>query len=300
MSVMTDQTALPPVPGFVDLHARLAAGETLYGSFAGLGSPVATEIMARAGFDWLIIDLEHGAGTESDLLANLHAMGATPTAALVRPQSGERLRIGRALDLGAHGIMVPRVDLPEQAREAISFMRYPPDGVRGLALSTRGAGLGELGHTRGPGDQPRASSASSRSSRRARSSTPPRSPPSMASTSCSSARPTCRTASGVPGRFDDPDYLDALEPRRAAAEAAGQGAGILLRDASSLPRHRELGFRFIGLGSDGAFIADGARAVLAATRAWTGLEPVALSPRPPPRAASPVRAPRAVGARSGR
>ena len=144
---MTDQTALPPVPGIVDLHARLAAGETLYGAFAGLASPVATEIMARSGFDWLIIDLEHGAGTESDLLASLHAMGATPAAALVRPQSGERLRIGRALDLGAHGIMVPRVDLPEQAREAISFMRYPPDGARGLALSTRGAGLGELGHT---------------------------------------------------------------------------------------------------------------------------------------------------------
>ena len=74
-------------------------------------------------------------------------MGATPAAALVRPQSGERLRIGRALDLGAHGIMVPRVDMPEQAREAISFMRYPPDGARGLALGTRGAGLGELGHT---------------------------------------------------------------------------------------------------------------------------------------------------------
>ena len=52
-----------------------------------------------------------------------------------------------------------------------------------------------------------------------------------------------------------------------AAEAAGKAAGILLRDARALPRHRDLGFRFIGLGSDGAFIADGARAVLAGTRA---------------------------------
>src|SRR4029450_5836166 len=77
----------------------------------------------------------------------LLALGATDAAALVRPQSGERLRIGRALDLGAHGIMVPRIDLPDQARAAVSYMRYPPDGVRGLALSTRGAGAGELGHT---------------------------------------------------------------------------------------------------------------------------------------------------------
>ena len=144
---MTEAPSPTPVPGIVDLHPRLQAGETLFGTFAGLGSPVATELIGRAGFDWVIIDLEHGAGTESDLLANLHALGATTTAALVRPQSGERLRIGRALDLGAHGIMVPRVDRPDQAREAVSFMRYPPDGGRGLALSTRGAGLGALGHT---------------------------------------------------------------------------------------------------------------------------------------------------------
>ncbi len=79
---MTDPT-LPPVPGLVDLHGRLRAGETLFGTFAGLGSPIATELVARAGFDWLIIDLEHGAGSEADLLANLHAVGATHTAALV-------------------------------------------------------------------------------------------------------------------------------------------------------------------------------------------------------------------------
>ena len=64
----------------------------------------------------VIIDLEHGAGTEHDLLASLLAVSTTPTTALVRPQSGERLRIGRALDHGAHGMMIPRVDLPEQAR----------------------------------------------------------------------------------------------------------------------------------------------------------------------------------------
>ena len=71
---------------------------------------------------------------------------------------------------------------------------------------------------------------------------------------------------GVPGRFDDPGYLAALERVTTAAEDAGKAAGILLRNASALPRHRELGFRFIGLGSDGAFISDGARAVLDAAR----------------------------------
>jgi 2,4-dihydroxyhept-2-ene-1,7-dioic acid aldolase len=72
---------------------------------------------------------------------------------------------------------------------------------------------------------------------------------------------------GIPGRFDDARYLLALERVAAAAEGAGKATGILLRDASALPRHLELGFRFIGLGSDGAFIADGARAALAHARA---------------------------------
>lgn len=263
---MIDQSALPSVPGLVDLHTRLRAGETLYGTFAGLGSPVATEMVARAGFDWVLIDLEHGAGSEADLLANLHAMGATRAAALVRPRSGERLRIGRALDLGAHGIMVPRIDLPEQAREAVSWMRYPPDGSRGLALSTRGAGLGELGHIDVQAINQRIFGIIQIES------------PSAVEHAAEIAAidgvdvlfvgPTDLSHSlGIPGRFDDAIYLEALRHVATTAEAAGKAAGILLRDATALPRHRELGFRFIGLGSDGAFIADAARAVLAGARA---------------------------------
>jgi 2-keto-3-deoxy-L-rhamnonate aldolase RhmA len=265
MSGMTESTAATPVPGIVDLRSRLQARETLFGTFTGLGSPVATELVARAGFDWLVIDLEHGAGTEGELLANLHAVGATPTAAIVRTQSGERLRIGRALDLGAHGIMVPRVDLPEEAREAISYMRYPPEGRRGLALSTRGAGLGELGH----GEVQAIN-------RRILGVIQVESPSAVEHASEIAAidgvdvlfvGPTDLSHSlGLPGRFDDPVYIGALERVVAAAEGAGVAAGILLRDARALPRHRELGFRFIGLGSDGAFIADGARAVLAGAR----------------------------------
>jgi 2-keto-3-deoxy-L-rhamnonate aldolase RhmA len=72
---------------------------------------------------------------------------------------------------------------------------------------------------------------------------------------------------GIPGRFDDPEFEGALRQVVAATEAAGKVAGILLRDARSLADHVALGFRFIGLGSDAAFVADGARAVLAAARA---------------------------------
>src|SRR5512146_379938 len=143
---MTAHDTPTPVPGFTNLRTRILGGEVLFGTFVVLGSPTAAEICGRAGFDWVIIDLEHGAAHESELLTSLYAVGTTPATPLVRPRSADRLRVGRVLDLGAHGVMIPRIDLPEQAAEVISFMRYPPDGTRGLALSPRGAGLGELGH----------------------------------------------------------------------------------------------------------------------------------------------------------
>ena len=261
---MTDPT-LAPVPGLTDLRRRIHAGETLFGTFLGLASPVAAEIAARAGFDWVIIDLEHGSGTETDLLASLLAVGTTPTAALVRPQSLERIRIGRALDHGAHGLMIPRVDAPEQAREAISFMRYPPDGVRGLALSTRGAGLSERRHadvrsineqlvgiiqieSRGAVEHADEIAA-------------------IDGVDVLFVGPTDLShALGVPGQFDHPDYLAASERTVAAAHAHGKATGILLYDPAALRRHLELGFRFVGLGSDGSFVAQGARAMVRAAR----------------------------------
>jgi len=263
MSGMSDQDALAPVPGFVDLRTRLLAGQTLYGSFAALGAPVVTEILARVGFDWLMIDLEHGLGSESDLVANLHAMGASRTAALVRPQSAERLRIGRALDLGAHGLMIPRMDTPAEVREAISFMRYPPDGRRGLALSTRGAGLGERTHADVRSINPHVFGIIQIES------------PSAVEHAAEIAAidgvdvlfvgPADLSHSlGVPGRFDAAAYLAAIAHVATVAEAAGKAAGILLYDPATVAPHRELGFRFIGLGADAAFVVNGARAILAA------------------------------------
>jgi 2-keto-3-deoxy-L-rhamnonate aldolase RhmA len=253
------------VPGFTDLRRRIRAGEALFGTFLGLASPVAAEICARAGFDWVIVDLEHGSGSESDLLTSLLAIETTATTAIVRPQSGERMRIGRALDLGAHGLMIPRVDVPDQAREAISFMRFPPDGVRGLALSTRGAGLGERSHAdvRGINEhlvgiiQIESASAVEHAAEIA----------ALDGADVLFVGPTDLSHSlGIPGQFTSPVYKAALETVVSAANAAGKATGILLRDVATLPRHLELGFRFIGLGSDDAFVAEGARAMVRAAR----------------------------------
>jgi 4-hydroxy-2-oxoheptanedioate aldolase len=247
-----------------DLRSRIRAGETLIGVFSDLASPLAAELCGRAGFDWIVLDLEHGAATESDLLALLYAVGTTPMAPIVRPQSAERLRVGRALDLGAAGIMLPQLQSAAAVREAASYLRYPPVGQRGVALRTRGADMGALAH----GDvarvvnervvgivQVEARGAVESADEIA----------GMEEVDVLFVGPADLShALGVPGRFDDPAYLEAIGTVVAACERHGKAAGILIYDAAVLSRHLELGFRFIGLGSEGSYVSAGARAMLAA------------------------------------
>lgn len=249
----------------VSFRERILRGDLLVGTFLNLGSPVAVELAGRAGFDWLLIDLEHGSGTEADLLLQLYAALATGVTSLVRVEGSARLRFGRALDLGAPGIMVPRLETIAEVREAVSFLRWPPDGIRGVALSTRGAELGGLTHKE----------VATRSRRH---------PlivqvenPMMVELAAEVAAidgvdvlfvgPTDLSHSlGVPGDFADATYQAALRTVVAGATSAGKSAGILLRRLDDLERHFDLGFRFIGIGSDSAFIADGAAAAVARAR----------------------------------
>ncbi|MEX2184432.1 MAG: aldolase/citrate lyase family protein [Chloroflexota bacterium] len=247
-----------------DLRSRIHAGETLIGVFSDLASPLAAELCGRAGFDWIVLDLEHGAATEGDLLALLYAVGTTPMAPIVRPQSAERLRVGRALDLGAAGIMLPQLQSEGDVREAVRYLRYPPVGQRGVALRTRGAGMGTLGH----GDVARVVNA------RVTGIVQIESPGAVAAADAIAAMEEVDVlfvgpadlshALGVPGRFEDEEYLGAIRTVVEACERHGKAAGILIYDAAALPRHLELGFRFIGLGSEGAFVSAGARSMLAA------------------------------------
>ena len=101
-----------------DLSSRLASGDTLYGTFLGLGSALAAEACALAGFDWLLTDLEHGGGDESELLPQQLAADAHGVPMLVRVESTHRIRAGHALDLGAAGIMFPGIESADQATHA--------------------------------------------------------------------------------------------------------------------------------------------------------------------------------------
>jgi len=247
-----------------DLRTRIRSGETLIGVFSDLASPPAAELCGQAGFDWAVLDLEHGAATEADLMALLYAVGTTPMAALVRPQSAERLRVGRALDLGAAGVVLPQLQSLDEVRTALRYLRYPPVGQRGVALRTRGAGMGTIGHAdvarvvnervvgivqiESAGLIPDADAIAA-----------------LDEVDVLFVGPADLTHSlGIPGRFDERAYQDALRSVVAACQAHGKAAGILIYDAAGLPALLDLGFRFIGLGSEGSFVSAGARAMLAA------------------------------------
>jgi 4-hydroxy-2-oxoheptanedioate aldolase len=118
-----------PANGF---KQALAAREPQIGLWLGLADPYCAEICAGAGFDWLALDAEHGPNTIRTLLSQLQAVAAYPVHAMVRAASGDPVHIKQLLDVGAHTLLVPLVETPEQARSVVRATRYPPDGIRGV------------------------------------------------------------------------------------------------------------------------------------------------------------------------
>ena len=121
----------------------LKEGKKTAGAWLQIASPFTAEIMSQAGFDWLMIDMEHGPGDMLSLIAQLQAMKGTKTAALVRVPLNDFVTIKRILDTGVHGLLIPYVNTREEAESAVRACRYPPQGIRGVAGSPRAQGYGQ-------------------------------------------------------------------------------------------------------------------------------------------------------------
>ncbi|XP_072980250.1 uncharacterized protein [Typha angustifolia] len=125
------------------LKSRLAAGETLYGFSLLSSSPTFAEIAGLAGYDYVLIDMEHGPGGISDALPCLRALAATQTPVVIRLPESTSTWAKKALDLGPDGLMFPGIESPRAAQLAVSYCRFPPRGVRGNAYSiVRASGYG--------------------------------------------------------------------------------------------------------------------------------------------------------------
>jgi 4-hydroxy-2-oxoheptanedioate aldolase len=241
-----------------NLKKRLKQGDTLNGCWLNLGSSLTAEIVGLSGFDWVLIDMEHGAGSESDVLHQLQALEHTSASPIIRVESFERQRIHRMLDLGAEGIMCPRINTAEEARKFANGLHYPPEGVRGVAKMIRATSFGKdfesywkglkenilgivqvetpeiLNHLDeiaaidnidilfiGPAD--------------------------------------LSMALGIFGQFDHPLFTEAIKTTVSSAEKAGKAAGILLFNPDDYANYRDMGIRFIACGADATFIVNGAR-----------------------------------------
>lgn len=97
-------------------------------------SPIAAEIVAQAGYDCVLIDLEHGPGWYLDMIPLMHAVQAEPCVPLVRVPANDPVALKKVLDIGVAGVMVPSVDNAAQAAAAVAACRYPPRGMRGMAV----------------------------------------------------------------------------------------------------------------------------------------------------------------------
>lgn len=111
------------------LRDKLNAGVTI-GTWLQMGSSQSVEIMGQAGFDWVILDTQHGGISEATLLPLLQALSATGTPSLVRVNWLDPALIMRAGDLGADGVVIPMVNTVEDAELAVRSIRYPPRGMR--------------------------------------------------------------------------------------------------------------------------------------------------------------------------
>ena len=122
----------------------LKAGKAQIGLWSSLSSNYTVEVIAGAGFDWLLLDTEHSPNDLESLLTQLQAAAPYATHPVVRVPWNDMVVIKRVLDIGAQSLLVPYVSTPEEAAAAVSYIRYPPAGVRGVAGTTRASRFGRV------------------------------------------------------------------------------------------------------------------------------------------------------------
>lgn len=124
--------------------AALRQGRQQIGFWCMLPDPYVTEILCEAGFDWLLIDSEHSPTDLRMISSQIQAAKTGSAAIVVRPPVNDTVVIKQYLDIGAQTLLIPMVQNADEARAAVSAMRYPPEGVRGVSGTSRATGFGRV------------------------------------------------------------------------------------------------------------------------------------------------------------
>ncbi len=236
----------------------ITSGQLQIGFWQSLGTAISAEICAYSGFDWLLIDGEHGVNDLRSIRDQLQVVGPSPSQAVVRISSVDVVEVKQVMDAGAQTILVPIVDTAEDAALMASAMRYPPEGIRGNGAGVvRASDYGRIDdYVYGANDQ-----------------------------ACLLVQAETVTAlenldaicaiEGVDGVFigpadlatsmghiGDPGHADvqaAIENAITRIRAAGKAPGILMGDETKVRRYIELGALFVAVGSDVAMLANGSK-----------------------------------------
>lgn len=240
----------------------LRDGRRQIGLWAALANPYTVEILGGAGYDWLVLDGEHGPNDVPLLMQQLQALAASSSHAVVRVPVGEAWIIKQLLDIGAQTLLVPMVESGAQAREIARAMRYPPQGIRGVgAALARASNFNRIADYL-PTANDQVCLLAQVESRRAL-----------------DALEEIAATEGVDGIFigpadlaadmgylgqpGAPEVTAAIEEAIARIIAQGKPAGILTGDQQLARRYLELGASFVAIGNDVTLFANAAASLLA-------------------------------------
>lgn len=255
--------AAPLLP---DLRRLLGAGEFLLGTWVTLLDPAVAELLAGSGFDFLVVDGEHGPASTADLQATLMATKAAGVPVLARVGANEPVRIMHALDVGATGVVVPQARSVADVERAVAWCRYPPAGLRGIAprrASDWGRRSAEYLAT---ADETVVCCVQVETAE------------AMADLEAMLAVPgldavligpnDLAAALGHTGQLDHPDVEAAIARVLERGRSAGVPVGIWAPNAPAAAiARREQGFAFVTIGADYVFLAAAADAAVRAVRA---------------------------------
>jgi len=246
------------------IRAAWADQRPAFGVFMSIPSPYAVELCASAGVDYVCIDMQHGLSSYESLPAEIAACRAGGAAPIVRPAANEFWQIGRALDLGALGVLVPLVSSPEEAAAAVAACHYGPAGRRsyGPTLISRVVGSSDpstlerealcivMIETREGLEQVEQIAAVA----------------GLDGIYYGPADLAISLGVAPAEAADDPEHAAAIERICRAAEANGIAAGAHCGTGSQARERAEQGFTFITITSDSRTLSAGVEQELAAAR----------------------------------
>ena len=254
----------------------LQADQTLFGLWLGLGETFSAEICAGAGFDWLLIDAEHGPNDLRSILAQLQAIAPYSSQPVVRPPQGDHVLIKQLLETGVQTLLIPMFDTAEQAEGLVKAMRYPPSGIRGVGSAlARASRWGRIDDYTAQADDQMCLLV-------------------QVETKCGYENleailgvegvdgiffgsADLAASYGYLGQSTHPEIVSAIEVGLQKVAQAGKAGGVLCSDKSLNARYIDAGARFVAVGVDALLLAGATTELLRSYKTEPGKNPVALS-----------------------